>query len=218
MIPASTILDSVSGTLLDTAERTWTSDEKLGYLNEALRATALVKADFYVVETSVALVAGVKQSVPDDGVSLIDIPRNTFNASAQPGRIITQVDKSLLDESNRFWPAGTAQMTIEHYTEDPRNPRKFIVFPPSDGTSVVDMVYGAIPPQVMYPAEEMDVNDIYQVPLTDFVLSKCYAKNSKRQDLTKSAAYMQSWAKSVGARSSAQIAVAPRVASEPGTT
>jgi hypothetical protein len=213
VILASTILDSASTTLLDTAHRTWTSDELLGYLNEALRATALVKADFYVVETPLALVAGVKQVLPGDAVALVDVPRNSSG-----GEIITQVDKTLLDESNRFWPSGTAEATVEHYTEDPRNPRRFVVFPPNDGTGIVDVIYGAVPPQVMYAAEEMTVPDAYQSALTNFVLSKAYAKNSKRQDLSKSAASMQAWGQALGMKSQTQIAIAPRVASEPGTT
>ena len=148
-IQASTILDSVSGTLLDTAERTWSADEKLGYLNEAMRATAAARpADFYVVENPLTLVAGVIQNLPVDGILLIDIPRNSDG-----GRIITQVDKGLLDEANRFWPAGTQEAVVEHFTFDPRNPRRFVAYPPNDGTGVVDLVYGAVPPQIMYAAE-----------------------------------------------------------------
>ena len=212
MIQASTILDSVSRTLLDTAERTWGPDEKLSYLNEAMRATAAARpADFYVIETAVTLAAGVIQALPADGFLLIDVPRNTG------GRIVTQVDKGLLDEAYRFWPAGTQEAVVEHFTFDPRNPRRFVSYPPNDGTGVVDLVYGAVPPQIMYAAEEMQVPDVYQTPLEQFVLSKCYAKNSKRQDLAKSAAAMQSWGQALGLDANAIAAASSKVSAEPGT-
>lgn len=218
MIQASTILDSVSRTLLDTAERTWTADEKLDYLNEAMRATAGARpADFYATETPVLLADGVIQTLPADGILLIDIPRNS-ETSPNPGRIVTQVDKGLLDEADRFWPRGTKQAEVEHFTFDPRNPRRFVCYPPNDGTGIVDLVYGAIPPQIMYPAEELPVPDNYQTPLEQFVLAKCYAKNSKRQDLSKSAAAMQAWGQTLGLDSNAIAAASTKVAAEPGTT
>lgn len=211
-ITAATVLDRAAELLLDTAHRTWSADELLDLLNEALSATALVKHDFYTVQDFVTLAAGVLQAIPDDGVALLDIVRNAS------GRVITQVDKSLLEEANRFWPAATQETVIEHYTADPRNPLRFQVFPPSDGTSSVEMLYGATPPQVMYAAEEIPVPASYKAPLLDFVLARAYAKNSKRQDLTKSANFAQSWARYVGATSQAQLAMSPKVASSPGVT
>lgn len=211
MINASTILDTVTTTLLDAAERTWKPSEKLAYLNEALRATAFAKPDFYVVQLALTLAAGEQQNCPADAVAFIDVPRNTG------GRIVTQVDKGLLDESNRFWPAATQEAVVEHYTFDPRNPRRFVVSPPNNGAGIVDLIYGAIPPQVMYATEEIDVPASYETPLVQFVLGKCYAKNSKRQDLSKSTACMQQWGTLLGVKSSAQSAVAPKVAAQPGT-
>lgn len=211
-ITAATILDRAAELLLDTAHRTWSADELLDLLNEALSATALVKHDFYTVQDFVTLAAGVLQTIPDDGVALLDIVRNAS------GRVVTQVDKSLLEEANRFWPAATQETVIEHFTVDPRNPLRFQVFPPSDGTSSVEMLYGATPPQVMYAAEEIPVPASYQAPLLDFVLARAYSKNSKRQDLTKAANFAQSWARYVGATSQAQLALSPKVASSPGVT
>lgn len=211
-IVAATILDRAAELLLDTAHRTWPADELLGHLNEALSATAVVKHDFYTVQDFVTLAAGVLQTIPEDGVALLDITRNAS------GRVITQVDKSLLEEANRFWPAATQETVIEHFTVDPRNPLRFQVFPPSDGTSSVEMLYGATPPQVMYAAEEIPVPASYQAPLLDFVLARAYSKNSKRQDLTKATSLAQSWARYVGATSQAQLALSPKVASSPGVT
>lgn len=210
-IVASVILDSVAGTLLDRAHRAWPAADLLAYLNEALNATAFVKPDFYVLQASVTLAAGEQQDCPTDTVALIDVPRNTG------GRVITQVDKGLLDESNRFWPASTQEVVVEHFTEDPRNPRRFVVFPPNNGTGTVDLIYGAVPPVLTTAADTIPVPTSYQTALEQFVLAKCYAKNSKRQDLSKSTAAMQSWGQLLGLKSNAQITTAPKVIAQQGT-
>lgn len=210
-IQASTILDEAAVTLLDVAGRTWTPSDLLGYLNEAMRVTAGAKPDFYVIEAPVTLAVGVIQMLPADGITLVDVPRNTG------GRIVTQVDKTLLDESNRFWPAATKQAQVEHFTTDPRNPLRYTVFPPNNGAGVVDLVYSAVPPQIMYAAEELPVLDSYQSALFNFVLAKAYQKNSKRQDLSKSSGYMAQWGQLIGLKASGQAASASKVAAQPGT-
>lgn len=216
---ASTILDSAAVTLLDTAHRTWPRDELLENLNEAQRATAFVKPDFYVVENDVALVEGITQRIPSDGIALINVKRNrVIFPDTGLERVITQCDSGLLDESNRFWPSGTPTRRVEHFTADPRNPLHFDVFPPNDGTGLVVMVYGAVPPTIMYDSEELQVPDSFEPTLLNFVLGRAYEKNSKRQDLTKSASYYQRWGQALGLKSQAQIAVAAHVSAEPGTT
>jgi len=210
-LTATTLIDSVSGIALDTANRTWSRDEWLEYLNEALRTTALVHTDIYVVQAELTLAAGEQQEIPADGTGLVDVPRNTG------GRVVTQVDKGLLDESSRFWPAGTQEATVQHFTADPRNPLRFVVFPPNDGTGIIDLIYTATPPQLMYEAEELVVPDSYQAPLQNFMLGKAYQKNSKRQDLAKAGAYMGQWGQLLGLDATQTAAAMPKVAAQPGT-
>lgn len=212
-IAASVILDSVAGTLLDRTHRTWTFADLLGYLNEGLRATAFVKADMYTVQAYVPLVAGVLQELPADGIAFMDATRNEVG-----GRVVTQVDEGLLEEANRFWPNATQQAEVEHFTADPRNPRRFRVFPPNDGDGSIEVLYGAVPPELNYTdgSDEIPVADSYQNVLTNFVLAKAYTKNSKRQDLAKASWHTQQWAAALGLKSQSQVAVAPRVSQSPG--
>lgn len=211
MIDANTILDTVYKTLQDTRRVTWTEAEVLAYLNEALRATAGVKPDMYVVQEYVTLVAGISQTLPSDGVAFMDITHNQAT-----GRVVTQVDKALLEEANRFWPASTQQAEVQHYTADPRYPLQFTVFPPNDGTGSVYLKYGAVPPELTTVYQSLSIPDSYQDPLVNFVLYRCYSKNTKDQDLTKAAAYRQAWGQALGLKSQAQVAVSPRVSQSPG--
>lgn len=202
----------VSTTLLDTANRTWSRSELLDYLNESLRATAFVKPDMYTVQDFVTLAIGIVQTLPGDGIAFMGATDNEAS-----GRIATQSDFGLLQESNRFWPAGTREVTVENYAADPRNPRRYIVSPPNDGTGRLRVLYGAVPPQIMYESEELPVPDSYETALRCFVLAKAYAKNSNRQDLSKTQAYQGQWGQMLGLKSQSQVAVAAQVGSQPGT-
>lgn len=206
------IINSVATTLLDTAHRGWPRSEIVGYINEALAATAGAKPDFYTVEQDISMVAGITQALPEGGVSLFDISVNTVS-----GQVVTQVDRSLLDEANRSWPAATQEVDVEHFAADPRDPRRFSITPPNDGTGAVTATFGAVPNSVTGSSgETIPVAGSYLAPLIEYVLSKCYCKNSKSQDLTKSNTHMQRWGALVGLKAKAQIAVAPKVAVSEG--
>jgi len=202
------MLDSVSGTLLDRQRRLWLLSDLVQYTNEALAATAAVKPDMYTRLEFVALAAGVTQSVPDGGVALLDLKQNEIS-----GRVITQVDGGLLAEANRFWPAATREVDVEHFAFDPRDPRRCSVFPPNDGTGSVEMLWGAVPDQVTGSSgEEINIAASFEPILQNYILGRCYAKNSKAGDIAKSQAYMNAWGALVGLKSKGQIAVAPKPA------
>lgn len=210
-ILASDVLDRVALTLLDVAQRTWSQSEKIDYLNEGLAATASADNDFNVVTVPFMLATGTEQVLPDDGVGMIDLPRNTG------GRPITQVDRSLLDEALRFGSV-VQRKVIEHYTFDPRSPRRFVVYPPNTGTGLADLVYAAVPPPVAVPTDTIEVSGIYEPVLVQYVLACCWSKNSKRQDLTKSGAAMSQWGGLLGLDAKTIAKMTPKVAAQPGTT
>lgn len=209
-LTAGTITTTAYQTLQDTRKVTWLAPEMREYVNEALRATAFVKPDMFVQQQFVALDQGVVQVLPADGVALFDVTRN------QSGRLVTQVDKDLLIEANRFFAAGQQLQQVEHYCADPRSPLRYFVTPPNDGTGYVEISYGAVPPTGTLDADVLSVPDSYEDALVNFVLHRAYAKNSKAQDLTKSAAYRQAWLQALGIKSTGQAAAAPKVSQSPG--
>lgn len=206
------IITSVSTTLLDTAHRAWTRSEIVGYINEALAATANVKPDMYPIQEFVTLVAGITQTIPEAGVAILEVQYNQVS-----GRVVRQVDKDLLDEANRFWPAATQEVDVWEYAADPRDPRRYSVTPPNTGTGSVQILYGAVPDSVTGSSgESIPIAGSYLPVLIEYVLGKCYAKNSKVQDLAKSGMHMNTWGTLVGLKAKAQIAVAPKVAVSEG--
>jgi len=189
----------------------WSNSDLIGYLNEAIRATCLVKNDAYTLQAAITLAAGVAQTLPAGATALFDITENTVS-----GRRVTIVDKALLDEENRYWPAATPEVDVQHFCADDRVPRRFYVTPPNDGTGSVLALYGALPAAVTTTADTVPTEDIYQPALIAYCVSRAYAKASKRADPAKSDAAFNQWATMVGAKTKAQMETAPKVASMKG--
>lgn len=212
-LTAATIVTDGCVTLLDSAYTAWPLAERIGYLNEAIRATILVKPDAYPVRGAVTPAAGTVQTLPDGGVALIDILHNTTGRK----RAVTVCGLEMLQEANRFWPAATQQAEVENYAYDPRDPRRYMVFPPNNGAGSIYMVYGGTPAALTAAGDTLPLPDAYQPALLAYVLSRCYAKNSQRQDLAKAQAYRAEWGQFLGMKSQAQVIVAPKTSAQPGT-
>ena len=198
-LTAAEVLAPVSKTLLDSGENVWTDAELLEYLNNALAATVLQKHDAFTKVENVTLAAGSIQVIPADGVELFDITHNVGD-----GGTIRQVDKAVLDRSVPGWMGGTQKAETVHYMTMENMPEKFWVYPPSDGTSIVEMVYGAIP-TVESDTSLIQINDSYADALYNHVLGSCYSKNSKRGDITKANMYYGRWAQAVGITTKTQL-------------
>lgn len=205
-IAASVLINESRTLLLDSAAVTWSAADLLLYANEAQRTTVMVKPDAYPKFGNVEMDPGVNQSLPDDGIALLDIDENTYS-----GLRVTQVDGELLDETNRYWPAASQQRDVQHYAADPRDPRRFKVTPPNDGTGELRVLYGAAPPLLATANDSIIFPDTYHGVLVNLILSRAYQKNSKKQDLVKSSAHFQTAMMMLGVKSKAQIAVAPKV-------
>ena len=218
MILVSVIVNEARGILIDAAGNTWTDDVLIGHLNEFGRLTASVKRDLYTVRATVGLQSGVSQEVtqtevegdPIDVVALLDITRNTVSK-----RSIVQCDKALLDEVNRFWPTDTEETDVENFSVNVKEPFRFYVTPPNNSYGYVEATLGCVPPEVDDLTDVWPVQSMYQAAAVDFVLSRAYAMNTKRQDIVKADFYNKSYGARIGLGAQAQIAAVPKTADPP---
>jgi hypothetical protein len=192
--------------LVDGNAVTWSDDDLLECLNEAIRATCQQRPDAYVITGSLSLVAGTIQSLPTGATALFDLIENV----AAPGKSITLVDQSLLDESYRYWPGSTQAAEVDHYCADPRDKLQFRVYPPNDGNGEVIGTYGATP-ETLTHSDLLPLGDQYEPALYAYMLGAAYRKDTQRKDLTKTGAYMQQWGRLLGGGAQADRAVAPKV-------
>lgn len=209
---ASTIIDSLRQTLIDPAPgATWDDARYLALINEAERAIIAVRPDAYPVRGTLALAAGTKQTLPAGGLCLMDVYANTAS-----GRRATLVNRELQDAAAVFFPAATPEKDVQHYMPDARDPTRFDVVPPNDGTGSVEILYGAVPVPIANVSSAINLPDTFERPIIAFVLSRCYREKTPTQNLAAAEVWDAEWQRAVGLGSQSQAAVAPRAAAGKG--
>lgn len=139
---AAQVFAEVRISLQDPSGVRWGTSELLVYLNRAQMDIHRARPDTTATVKPVALRTGVRQTLPAEAASLIDIPCNTGGAA------ITKVNKYLLDSVEPNWRARATSPTIRHFMHDMRSPREFEVFPPAGAGARVDIEYSAYPEPV----------------------------------------------------------------------
>jgi hypothetical protein len=182
-ITAQSIIRRVVETLQDTTSIRWPVAELVRYLNDGQREVVLYRPDSMVTNSTVTCVAGSKQTLPANGAKLIEVVRNSGTK-----RAVRLTNREILDAQMPGWHALAGQNEVLHYMYDPRDPRVFYVYPPATTSAQLDIVYAAYPTDVVEPADgatytavtgNISLPDIYGNVLQDYILARCYMKDSE---------------------------------------
>lgn len=211
----SDIVNVARGILIDASKVTWSDATLIGHLNEFGRYLAGVKRDLVTVRDAIGLQPGVSQEITQlyggrEVVALLDVTRNHVSKS-----VVTQCDKALLDEVNRFWPADDETTDVDNFCVNVKEPTRFYVTPPNNGYGYLDATLGVVPDAVSALTDTWPLLAIYQSPAIDFVLARAYAMNTKKQDVVKSDYYNKRCDTKIGLKAQAQIAAVPKTADPP---
>ena len=209
-LTASVVINRAQKTLLDETNIIWGAAELLDYLNAGINAIVANKPDTSVATTTFTVTnASAKQTIPADGLQLLEVTRNLSST----GTAIRQIERNHLNHSNPTWSVTTTSANspeIQHFMFDKRNPKVFYVYPqPVSGTNTIEIVYSQVPSRLTATTNNLPLDDIYENPLHNFVVAYAYAKNAKRGDLNKANAYFTLFANSIGARAQVQFAFSP---------
>lgn len=179
-ITVSSLLTRVAVILQDPTNIRWPQAELLDWLNDGQREVALFKPNAFTKNIPVQLVAGTKQTLPTDGVALLDLPRNLGAAGTTPGNAIRLVSREILDSQLPGWHATTAAAAVKHFVYTPLDPKTFYVYPPQPATSTgfVELVYVASPTDATL-VSTITLDDIYGTALQSYVLSRAYSKDAE---------------------------------------
>lgn len=206
-ITGTEIADRARRVLQDTASggTRWLDAEILDWINEAQRAIVLVKPNAKSTVADVTMVAGAKQSLPTGGIQLLSITRNAN------GPAITRVDRRIMDAENRSWYTATASNTALHYIFDEDAPDTFYLYPPQTGTpGDIEMNYSVAPTDLGSLASTIDLNDIYDAPILDYVLYRAYMKDTDYSgNLERATTHYQAFVGAVTGKASAELQGSP---------
>lgn len=185
-VSVQSVIDRVQTVLQDTTGVRWpVVDELVLWVNDAQREIALLKPDASAANETVTLVAGTKQSIPDDGNRLLKAVRNMSAASGGTGkRSVRLVNREVLDAQTPDWHdpsvTGDAAHTavVKHYLYDEANPRNFYVYPGVQGSAYLEIIYSGNPESVAL-ADNLSIPDIFANAILNYVLYMAYMKDAE---------------------------------------
>ena len=210
-ILASTIIDTVEGILQDTDNDRWSAADHLGYLNSIQRLIVYLKPNAYVVNEAVVCVAGTKQSIPSDGVQLINIVRNMGTDGTTPGRAVVKGDLDQFNVIERDWHSAEASATAELFFFDEQDPKNFYVYPPQPTSSFgyLEQVYSKSPADVASD-EAITLDDTYEDVIKNGMLYLAYARETDPDSQNQSRSYFDLFATQLGRRDLIEAQYKPR--------
>lgn len=207
-ITVGRIVDRAQTTLLDETGVQWSEAELIDYVNAAMNAIVGYKPDAYIKDQAFATATASKQTLPADGIVLVDITQNLGANGTTPGKAVRQIDRTHLDHTNPDWHTSTGTAVL-HFTYDKRNPKSFYVYPYVNSTWNIRIVYSAHPAAVTAVGNSFPMDDLYENPVYYWILAAAYAKNSKREDVGKYQLYSKQFTDCLGLKQQAQIQYSP---------
>ena len=175
-ITAQGIINKAKILLQDTTSIRWPETELLDWLNDGQREIASLRPDVSNKTALHTLVAGTKQALAAEAAALIEVRRNMGVNGTTPGDAIRKVPTHILDSQLPTWHSMTASAVVKHYCYDPRTPRLFYVFPPSLGTTQIEVAYDCAPADVTIGAV-IGIDDEYANAILEYVLFRAYSKD-----------------------------------------
>lgn len=103
----------------------------LGFVNQAIKRTAMVRPDLFITDTTVTPTADqVEQELSATVTRIMEVHR------VVGGGAIGEVDKETMDRSAPDWTTETPGTPV-NWMRHPRNPRRYFLYPaPSTGTQI----------------------------------------------------------------------------------
>jgi len=188
-LTGANLISRIQDSLQDTTGVRWTEAELLRYINDAQREVVNFKPQASADHSNVQLATGTEQSIPDVALSLIKVVRNmsATGGSATGKKAIRLVDEDVLNSIEPDWhdPTVTGDAAhgsvIKHYVFDPDDPRKFYVYPgvKSGLNAYVELITSRSPTDLSATSSTIYIDDIYGNALVDYVLFRCYMKDSE---------------------------------------
>lgn len=218
-IPVQEILDRVTDLLLDKDraddQARWSNDELIRWINDSRMAIITRKPSACSKIVTVALAAGSHQTIPSNGVQLLDIICNMGMDGASPGRSIRRTDRQNLDDDDLYWQRATQKVEISQFTYDDRTPKDYFVSPPAVAGTQIKISHAAIPNQVNAPEDSLDVGLEVMDAVVNYVAFRAKSKDTEYANAAEAAGFYGAFGDALGVQTQTQAAASPN---QPGNS
>lgn len=220
---ARDVMKRASTILQDMDAVRWPAIELHGYLNDGLREIVTLKPSANTKTVNLSLVEGTKQTLPAQYTVLSRVVRNMASPTAGASAIRPVARRDILDSQIPGWQDSTVMpfaKNVVHVIHDLADPRTFYVVPGNNGTGLIEAVVGAMPAVNAPPANTadqllldsytntVDIPDVYQNALIDYVLYRSYSKDNRVAGAAQRAvAHFELFRNAVGGFAQAEAAI-----------
>lgn len=210
---AASILQRAQTLIQDDNGVRWPLTELAGWYNDGLRDLALFMPTATSKSIALKLESGTRQSIPDDALMLLRVPRNLQSGSTDSdrkgGRAIRPVERTVLDAQCPDWhdeDRTPFRARVKHIAMDDAEPRAFYVYPGNDGKGIVEAVVSLDPPQVDATGEDLSdyaepfpLRSVFANPILDYVMYRAYLKDASfGENLERANAHHNAFAMALG--------------------
>lgn len=190
----------------------WPDDELVGWLNESYQAIVSTKPNASAVNEAFVLESGTKQALPEAGLSLIDVVRNT--AGDSNGGTVSLVSRQQINAARRRWHRDEESLDIQHFIFDELDPRHFYVYPPAAHGAEVEIIYSQVPgTHGAYDeskGESIKLDDSYAPAILDYILYRAHSKDADfSANANRAAAHYQAFNLALGRKAKLDVAISP---------
>ncbi|MGL4638544.1 MAG: DUF6682 family protein [Shewanella sp.] len=202
----SYILSQVSDQLMDDGFIRWPKDRLVEYFNDAQRAIAIIRPDSCVIPAEFTCVAGTEQTLPDNGLRLVDV-RNTA-----AGYAIKNRPREAITELYPQWYGTTGSDDPEAFIYDEREPKTFFLFPGVTAGLKIKIVYSATPPVRLVSdvdAGMADLDTVYSTAIIEYMLYKAHSKDFEYSEQAKAQMHYQMFSAILGLKSQGDMGMTP---------
>lgn len=175
MATAQALLDRASIQLHDETGVDWPDSELLGYLNEALADLVSHQPGEFASTETVTHTTGVRQTLPAGAVALLRV-QHALTPTGAASRAATMFNFIAMDTVSPIWRRARPG-PVRQWAYDPRDPRVYWVYPPSDGSqALIELVRE---PQALTSVDPLPVSVRFNGALLDYVLYRAYSKDTE---------------------------------------
>ena len=139
------ILKQIRGLIFDASKRYWSNQEILDGLNDGRRTLYTMKPRVYEATEAVTLVAGHRQTLPNDSTFFFTAIDN-ITAPSQRG--ITPISRELLTRVRPRWRTESKSNEIAHVMYVETSPAVYVVYPPAKAGTQIRISYAKRPIEV----------------------------------------------------------------------
>jgi hypothetical protein len=193
------IVNDVAVLLQDISRERWADADHIRWLGEAEQLIATHKPESVAQVLIVALINGVDQVIPADGLMVLRFRRNAVS-----GAVVQLVDEDTQNRIAPTWPAAPEVADVTTVIYDPKvDPLTFMVSPPNNGNGSLSIVYAKVPDPVTDTTDTISVSDSFAPLIKDYIMYRALHMETERQNLNRAALHLQTFLQGLGLNTAA---------------